>query len=103
MVDKIIWTSGATWDLQGIYNDLEEDKADELVARVESSLTLLKAFPERASRYKKTNIRRLLVGHRNQYGIYYTISGRRIIIAAFARLGGNSEILDRLIRSRTNN
>ena len=101
-VDEIIWTAGATADLQEIYASLDWEKADDLVSRVDASLDLLKAFPERAGRYKKSKVRRLLVGHRNRFGLFYTITGRRIIIAAFVELGGDPEILERLIRQRTN-
>ena len=101
-IDEVIWTSGATADLQEIYGNLDWEKADDLVSRIDASLDLLKAFPERAGRYKRSNVRRLLVGHRNQYGLFYTITGRRIIVAAFVELGGDPELLERLIRSRTN-
>ncbi|MDF1812221.1 MAG: type II toxin-antitoxin system RelE/ParE family toxin [Verrucomicrobiales bacterium] len=101
-IDEVIWTSGATSDLQEIYGNLDWEKADDLVLRVDASLDLLKAFPERAGRYKSSKVRRLLVGRRNQYGLFYTITGRRIIIAAFVELGGDPELLERLIRSRTN-
>ncbi len=100
-IEEVTWTLGATCDLQELYSRLEEEKADDLVRRVEASLELLKTFPERAKRYKESKVRRLLIGRNNQYGLFYTITNRRIMVAAIVQLGGDPKVLERLIRSRT--
>jgi len=101
MVNEIIWTQGSSSDFQEIYNQLTEENAEILVGRVEASLTLLKAFPERAPKFKDSQLRRLLVGHRNRYGIFYSIIGKRIIIAAMVDLTSDPEFVERLLRSKT--
>ena len=101
MVEELIWTQGATSDLQGIYIGLEDNGAEQLLERIEASLSLLKAFPKRGPKHRAT-IRKLLVGRKNRYGLFYSIEGKRIVVVAIADLRQDPRTIEKLLRDRTN-
>jgi hypothetical protein len=44
-MDEVIWTVGATSDLQEIYSDVGCLRGDQLVTRADAALSLLRVFP----------------------------------------------------------
>jgi plasmid stabilization system protein ParE len=102
VIDEIIWTQGATADLQSVYSWLEdggEGRGEALLELVDSSLALLRQFPEMATRYSG-NLRRRLVGNRREYGLFYEVAGRRIVVAAFLDLRQDPEKLKEILKER---
>jgi plasmid stabilization system protein ParE len=79
--------------LQSLYEGLEERSpgaGDKFCALIDRDLELLRAFPNRARRVPgHPRLRRLLIGKHREYGLYYSVEGRRVVIAALIsqRLG----------------
>lgn len=101
MDDWLVWTSGATSDLQTIYTSLQEPVGEELLGEIDAVLSLLKQFPRQARIYGG-NIRRILLGKGNLYGLFYSIEGRRVVIAAVLDLRQDPNRIQALLKSRTN-
>ena len=102
-IDELIWTQGATADLQVVYNwveEREERQGDLLLERVDAALAPLHEFPELAPRFGQGTLRRRLVGKNREYGIFYQFAGRRIIVVAFLDLRQAPEKLREILRSR---
>lgn len=72
---EVIWTAAASDD----YIKTEAAK----VASLDTTLQLLQVFPEMGARVPySSRLRRLLVGSQRHFGLYYSISGKRIIVVA---------------------
>lgn len=102
MVDEIIWTSGAIADLQAIFSHLEDrypGSGVALVERADHLCTLLRDFPELGKVYLNRT-RRLLLGRRQQYGLLYSLSGKRIAIVGFVDLRRDPKEIARILRER---
>ena len=90
MALEIVWTAGAERDLLEIHNELFEflPNADDWIARVlhrplRSAVNLLHLHPEVGARVKGAKgFRRLLLGPQRQYGLFYVIENRSIVIHA---------------------
>ncbi len=100
-MDEVIWTLGATSDLQEIYSEVGDLRGDELLTRAEAALSLLRVFPEQGPVYVGT-LRRLLVGRDRRYGLFYVIEGRRLVVSAFVDLRQDPEVISTMLRKRTN-
>tara|TARA_R110002096_G_scaffold54517_17_gene140634 strand:- start:7699 stop:8022 length:324 start_codon:yes stop_codon:yes gene_type:complete len=102
MIDEVVWTQGASADLQEQFEKLE-DTADgrglELIERVDAAMELLKAHPEIASRYG-TRLRRKLIGKNCEFGLFYSIVGHRIILAALLDLRQDPKQILRTLKQR---
>lgn len=102
MIDEIVWTQGATTDLQetfGRLEDIGEGRGVELIDQVEFALGLLKEFPEIAPKFGN-RLRRKLVGKKCEFGIFYSIIGSRIIIAAVLDLRQDPDQIRRTLKQR---
>ena len=80
---EIVWTLAATLDYQQLFNRFEEHRGgggnrfeEELGAR----LGLLAIFPHMGTLYEAPFRRLLVFGH--EYGLFYTVEARGIIIHA---------------------
>ncbi|MFT5467196.1 MAG: plasmid stabilization system protein ParE [Verrucomicrobiales bacterium] len=102
MIDELIWTQGATSDLQEVYERLEERReglGEEILTELDGKIGLLKLFPEMAKRYTR-RVRRLLFSRRRDFGLFYAINGRRLIVVAVADLRQDPESIARLLKQR---
>jgi plasmid stabilization system protein ParE len=100
MIDLIVLL-GAEVESQEIYNQLEDirpGKGDRFLETLAKCYGQLCDYPESGPRVRKT-YRRLLVPHTN-YGIYYTLEGRRLMIAAVVDVRQDPEAIERRL-SRT--
>lgn len=99
MDDRLVWTIGATSDLQEIYSKLSELRANRLLEKLDAALSTLKIFPELAPVYL-LHQRRLVIGNDRRYGVFYAIEGRRIVISAVADLRQSPQAIKKQLRSR---
>jgi plasmid stabilization system protein ParE len=93
MTPEVIWTSGASEDYL---------KADPMIApssAVEGIVQLLRLFPEMGSS-ESTRVRRVLVGRRRVYGLFYAPTQTRIVVLALVDLRQDPDIVETLLRSR---
>ncbi len=89
---EIVLLQGAQSDLLSIYSLLGE----RTYARVDKALGLLKFFPEAGPLHFGTSIRRLVVA-KTPLGIFYSITSKRVLIAAVLDLRQSPKtIKDRL-------
>jgi len=90
MAHEIVWTRGAEADLLAIYQEWDralsgdEEWIDSLLLRsLQRTLDLVALHPEAGPRVARTKkLRRILLGPKRRYGIFYVIEGRRILIHA---------------------
>jgi plasmid stabilization system protein ParE len=102
MVEEIVWTSGACEDLQSVFSYLEDrgsGRGDAFVSSVDQLLNLLRLFPELSPRYRR-EVRRALVGSKRQYGLFYSLHGKRIFIGAVIDLRRAPDEIERILRER---
>ncbi len=96
---EIIWTAGATNELQQAFefvSQWSEETAEKLVEDVSLALDLIRQQPHMGSYFEKP-ARKWLIGGR--YGIIYRVEARGVIILAFANMVGDLRPLhDRLRR-----
>ena len=87
MPAEVVWTRRAETDLQSAYEVLEaraEGTGERLLLVVDGALAMLRMFPEIAPHYDLP-IRRMILGKTN-YGIFYTVENRGIILLAIQDL-----------------
>ncbi|MEM7699623.1 MAG: hypothetical protein AAF236_14595 [Verrucomicrobiota bacterium] len=96
---SVVWTAGASND----FLSAQSDQADEVgfVYGIDSALSLLKSFPEMGSKVTfLERHRRILVGKRREFGIYYTVVGDRLIVSAMVNLRQSPEAIVELLKGR---
>lgn len=94
---EVIWTSSAAED----FLRTETSRPAEFVAALDGALSLLKVFPEMGSRIRHSlNLRRLLVGRKRRYGVYYGHTSKRITVVAFVDLRQDSDSIEKIICKR---
>lgn len=94
---EIIWAASASQD----YLRTETDRSTDFSAAIDGALSLLRVFPEMGSRVRhSTNLRRILVGRKKQYGLYYGLTGERIIVVALIDLRQDPVNIETIIRER---
>ena len=94
MLPEVIWTRGAEADLGALYQELEDyqsSNGDRLLLLIDSSLQLLRHFPEMAPIFDSP-IRRLVLNSR-KHGVFYSLENRGIIIHAVADLRSDPSVL----------
>lgn len=93
----IIWTASATED----YLRAETGNPAEFAAALDGALSLLKAFPEMGGTVRySSRLRRLLVGEKRRYGLYYGFTAQRIRVVALVDLRQDTSTTERMIRAR---
>lgn len=94
---EIIWTQSATED----YLSAEVDRFGEFAAGIDGALNLLRAFPRMGSPARQSlRLRRILVGKRRHFGIYYGLTENRIIVVALINLRQDEETITEILQSR---
>jgi len=94
---EIIWTVSATED----YLRAETSRPAEFSAALDGALSLLKTFPEMGSKVQhSSSLRRLLVGRKKRYGLYYGLTAKRISVVALVELRQDTNSIERIIRER---
>ena len=100
-MSELVFLFSADADIQTAYEFYEayqEGRGEVFMRHLDVALGRVRAFPEMATPFHKAH-RRLLV-HGFPYGIFYTIEGRRIIIAAVMDLRQDPETIRRRLRGR---
>ena len=90
---ELILLQGAQSDLLSIYSVLGE----RAYLRVDQTLGLLRRFPEAGPLHFGARIRRLVVP-RTPLGIFYSVTGSRVLIAAVLDLRQSPEAIERRLR-----
>ncbi len=91
---EVIFTLGAQIDLQELYMNFEDrasGRGDLFLAAVNRSISLLNRFPKLGPRHFRTA--RRLVFFRGNFGIFYVIEGKRILVHIVADLRGSPSVL----------
>ena len=87
---EVIWTAGAERDLLEIHSGMFEflPNSDDWIARalhrpLQSAVRLLSLHPEVGARVKGVKgVRRWLLGPQRQFGLFYVIESRGIVVHA---------------------
>ncbi len=104
-ISEIIWTRGSEGDFQEIFNGLEAKQSgsgERFFQAVDGALELRRAFPKRCPLAKGlSRFRRLLVGKRREYGLYYSVIGNRLIVSALIDLRQEPSTIQSILRQRS--
>lgn len=91
---EIVLLQGAQSDLLSIYSLLGE----RTYTRVDKALGILRVFPTAGPSHFGDHIRRLVVS-KTPLGIFYTVTGQRVLIAAILDLRQSPESIQRRLSS----
>ena len=100
-MSELVFLLSADADIQTAYEFYEafqEGRGEVFMRYLDVALGRLRTFPEIAPPIHEAH-RRLLV-HGFPYGVFYTIEGRRIIVAAIMDLRQDPEIIRQRLRGR---
>ena len=100
-MSELVFLLSADADIQTAYEFYEafqEGRGEVFMRHLDVALGRLRTFPEIAPPIHEAH-RRLLV-HGFPYGVFYTIEGRRIIVAAIMDLRQDPEIIRQRLRGR---
>ena len=100
-MSELVFLFSADADIQTAYEFYEayqEGRGEVFMRHLDVALGRLRIFPEIAPPIHEGH-RRLLV-HGFPYGVFYTLEGRRIIIAGVMDLRQDPEIIRRRLRGR---
>jgi len=98
MITGIVWTSGAVEDYLTMGGEISSPA---FVESLDAALLLLRAFPEYGSKIESSDrLRRILVGRKRQFGLYYSNIGNRLIVTALLDLRQDPEHIAGILRSR---
>ena len=99
MIKEIVWTTGAAEDYLGACEHATSEI--EFTLALDTGLKLLRLFPNHGSQIEYSNrLRRILIGKKREFGLYYSVIGNRLIVSALVNLRQNpSQIMD-ILRSR---
>jgi plasmid stabilization system protein ParE len=92
---EIILLQGAQSDLLSIYSLLGE----RTYTRVDKALGILRLFPEAGPLHFGPSIRRLVVA-KTPLGIFYSITGKRVLVAAILDLRQSPKAIEDRLRTR---
>ena len=99
MITEVIWISGAAEDFQNIQSESEQFAV--FARALAAALELLKALPERGAKIPHSRlIRRILVGKKRQYGLYYSPVGTRLIVIGLFNLRQAPEEIAKVLSRR---
>lgn len=91
---EIVLLQGAQADLLEIYTS----RGESVYTRVDKALDILKTFPEVAPLAFGTHIRRLVV-MKTTLGIYFSLTGSRVLIGAILDLRQSPNSVQRRLKS----
>ncbi len=92
-LSEIVLLQGAQSDLLSIY----AVQGERIYQRVDHSLGILRMFPEAGPQQCDGRIRRLVVTKTN-FGIFYTVVGRRVLVGAVMDLRQSEETIGRRLQ-----
>ena len=98
-MSELVFLFSADTDIQTAYEFYEayqEGRGEVFMRHLDVAIGRLRAYPELAAPFHETH-RRLLV-HGFPYGVFYTIEGRRIIIAGVMDLRQDPETIRKRLR-----
>lgn len=90
---EIVLLKGAQGDLLGVYGGLGE----RIYHRVDNALGILRVFPEAGPMHFKGRVRRLVVTKTN-LGIFYFVTGGRVLVGAILDLMQSADVIGRRLR-----
>lgn len=90
---EIVLLQGAQSDLLSIFSG----QGERLYSHVDKTLGILRYFPEAGPIKHGQNLRRLLVT-KTTLGIFYTVSGTRVMIGAILDLRQSPNIISKRVR-----
>lgn len=96
MLEEVIWTAAAEHHFQQAYDrleNLEEGRGELLYHAVDEALSLLRRFPEMATRFGGL-YRRWLI-RKSKYGLFYRVHGKRLVVMALLDLRGDPRSIRR--------
>ena len=100
-MSELVFLLAAEADIQTgyeFYEAYQQGRGELFLRHLDLSFGRLRAFPEIAPVFDK-NYRRLLV-HGFPFGVFYTVEGRRIIVASVMDLRQDPESIRRRLRGR---
>jgi plasmid stabilization system protein ParE len=101
---EVIWTSGASADLQRTFDWLETAEppwGETFLEATSAAIELLKSFPGRGSKVRgSAQLRGVLLGKRREYGLYYAVTGNRLILTALIDLRQDPAAIEKILRER---
>ena len=90
---EIVLLQGAQSDLLSIY----AAQGERAYLRVDNALGILRLFPEAGPMHYKSRIRRLIVTRTN-FGIFYSVTGTRVLVGAVMVLRQSPKIIEGRLR-----
>ncbi|MDZ4402186.1 hypothetical protein [Prosthecobacter sp.] len=102
MARELVWTAGATADLLQLYEQVgDHDLAIKVLRQpLDHALSLLNENPALGPRVRGTlHIRRLLVGPKFRFGVFYVEEPRGILIHALLDMRQSSDVIRRRLGS----
>jgi len=90
---EIVLLQGAQSDLLSIY----ATQGERAYLRVDNALGILRLFPEAGPMHYKARIRRLVVT-RTHFGIFYSVTGSRILVGAVMDLRQSPKVIEGRLR-----
>ena len=100
-MSEFVFLFAAEADIQTAYEFYEayqEGRGEIFMRHLDAALGRLRAFPEMAAPFHETHRRLLVPGF--PYGVFYSIEGRRIIVAGVMDLRQDPEATRRRLRGR---
>jgi len=103
-IAEVIWTNGASADLQRTFDWLESTEppsGEAFLEAASAAIELLKSFLERGSKVRASpRMRRVLLGKRREYGLYYAVTGHRLILTALIDLRQDPAAIEKILNER---
>jgi len=95
VIENVIWTGGASQDYLAADSHLASSQA------IDAIIELLRLLPDMGAPVSKSQrIRRVLVGRKRIYGLYYASTGARLIVLALIDLRQNPAKIEEFLKSR---
>lgn len=88
-MNEIVLLQGAQSDLLSIY----AVHGERMYLRIDQALSILRLFPDAGPRHSKNNLRRLVVT-RTHFGIFYSVTGSRVIVGAVMDLRQSPQVIE---------
>lgn len=100
MAHEIVWTAAAEADLLSLYEQFgDHDLAIRVLRQpLMHALNLLADHPGLGAKIQKRRLRRLLVGPKRRFGLFYAEEGKRVMLLAILDMRQDPEWLARRMR-----
>lgn len=95
MLEEVIWVSGAAQEYLEANPKLVSSEA------IDALIELVRLFPDIGSKVSASKrIQRVLVGRNKIYGLFYSVTGKRLIIVALIDLRQSPAEIENVLRRR---